>query len=201
MVKKRVGGAHRYQKAAAAAGGKQLRTPSTAAAAGADSGGPKPAQHLQRKITKKAAFFERVASSNAALQAQARVQKRRGKKAAALPDLRSLAGELKQLAAAQGQEQKQQQQQQSRKGTGSSVKRAKARLALGLRESQRLQQVLAHPSFQADPVAAITNHLTATLPPAPAPRRGGAKQQQAGGKKAKARKQQRGGAGVADMQS
>ena len=30
-------------------------------------------------------------------------------------------------------------------------------------------QVLSHPQFQADPISAITHHLTATLPPAPAP--------------------------------
>lgn len=35
-------------------------------------------------------------------------------------------------------------------------------------ETQRLQQVLAHPEFQANPLAAIKNHLAATLPePAP----------------------------------
>jgi len=30
-------------------------------------------------------------------------------------------------------------------------------------------QVLAHPQFAADPIAAVSNHLAATLPPAPAP--------------------------------
>ena len=28
-------------------------------------------------------------------------------------------------------------------------------------------QVLSHPQFQADPISAITHHLTANLPPAP----------------------------------
>jgi hypothetical protein len=35
-------------------------------------------------------------------------------------------------------------------------------------EGQRLQQVLEHPAFKADPLAAIAHHLQATLPPAPA---------------------------------
>lgn len=30
-------------------------------------------------------------------------------------------------------------------------------------------QVLAHPQFQADPIAAVASHLAATLPPAPPP--------------------------------
>jgi len=35
-------------------------------------------------------------------------------------------------------------------------------------ETTRMQQVLAHPDFQANPLAAIRNHLAATLPePAP----------------------------------
>lgn len=38
-------------------------------------------------------------------------------------------------------------------------------------ESARLQQVVQHPEFQNDPLAAITSHLSATLPPPPpAPR-------------------------------
>lgn len=35
-------------------------------------------------------------------------------------------------------------------------------------ETTRMQQVLQHPVFQADPVQAIMNHLTATLPAATA---------------------------------
>ena len=36
-------------------------------------------------------------------------------------------------------------------------------------ESERMQQVLSHPQFQADPLAAIASHLEATLPPPPPP--------------------------------
>jgi hypothetical protein len=37
------------------------------------------------------------------------------------------------------------------------------------KESGRLQAVLASPQFQADPIAAVTKHLEATLPPIPPP--------------------------------
>jgi hypothetical protein len=38
-------------------------------------------------------------------------------------------------------------------------------------ESERLQQVLQHPTFQADPLAAIASHLAATMPaPPPLPK-------------------------------
>ena len=35
------------------------------------------------------------------------------------------------------------------------------------KESERLQAVLENPQFRADPIAAVTKHLQATLPPAP----------------------------------
>lgn len=35
------------------------------------------------------------------------------------------------------------------------------------KETTRLQHVLAHPQFKADPIAAVTAHLAATMPPAP----------------------------------
>jgi len=34
-------------------------------------------------------------------------------------------------------------------------------------ESERIKQVLQHPEFQKDPLAAITSHLSASLPPPP----------------------------------
>lgn len=34
-------------------------------------------------------------------------------------------------------------------------------------ETARLQQVLTHPQFQANPLAAVVSHLTATVPAAP----------------------------------
>jgi hypothetical protein len=38
-------------------------------------------------------------------------------------------------------------------------------------ESERLQQVLQHPTYQSDPLAAIASHLEATMPPPPVPRK------------------------------
>lgn len=197
MVKKKVGGAHRY-KALQAAGGSSSAADADAAA------GPKPPQHLQKKITRKVKFFEKVAqsSASAALHAKKGVKKKRGKAKSALPDLRSLAGELEQLAGLQEndnqqQGQQQQQQQRSGKGTKSSIKRSKARLAVGISEMQRLQQVMQHPMYKADPIQAITNHLNATMPAAPQPPK--QRQGQQGAKKKK-KSSKSGGGGVADMQ-
>jgi hypothetical protein len=195
MVKKKVGGAHRYK--ALQAGGSSSNAADAEAAAG-----PKPPQHLQKKITRKVKFFEKVAQSSAtaALHAKQGVKKKRGKAKAALPDLSSLAGELEQLAGLQDKSAQQQgqskQQQRSGKGTQRSIKRSKARLAVGISEMQRLQQVMQHPTYKADPILAITNHLTATMPAAPQPPK---QRQQQGAKKKK--KSKGSGGGVADMQS
>lgn len=153
MVKKKIGGSHRYKAASKAAT--------------AEKTGPKPPQHLQNKITKTAKFFEKVAANNAALQVDRVVKKKKGKSKSALPNLQSLAGELEQLV----QSSAKQEQQRPGKGISSSVKRSRARLAISVSETQRLQQVLQHPTYQADPILAITNHLTATLPAAPAPQK------------------------------
>ncbi|KAF6257286.1 hypothetical protein COO60DRAFT_1640105 [Scenedesmus sp. NREL 46B-D3] len=196
MVKKKVGGAHRYKslKAAGASSSAEVAEAAT---------GPKPPQHLQKKITRKVKFIDKVAQSStaAALQANKGLKKKKRKRKSALPDLQSLAGELEQLAGLQdseGQQQAQQkrQQQRSGKGTKSSIKRSKARLAVGISEMQRLQQVVQHPMYKADPIQAITNHLTATMPAAPQPPQ---QRQQQGPKKM--RKGKGAGAGVAEMQS
>lgn len=54
------------------------------------------------------------------------------------------------------------------------------------KESARTQKVVQHPLYQQDPIQAITNHLNATLPPAPAPPpmpKPGGKRKKKGGKK------------------
>ena len=62
------------------------------------------------------------------------------------------------------------------------------------RESGRLQAVLANPQFRADPIAAITKHLEATLPPVPAAQNssvsGGSRRQRRRGKSASAAMEQ-----------
>lgn len=63
MVKKRVGGAHRYkavQKAAAGGGSQDERKHKQQ-----QESGPKPPSHLQRKITKSVKFYEKVLSQPA----------------------------------------------------------------------------------------------------------------------------------------
>lgn len=62
MVKKRVGGAHRYKAVQkATAGGGQDRKQHKQR----EDAGPKPPSHLQRKITKSVKFYEKVHSQSA----------------------------------------------------------------------------------------------------------------------------------------
>eukprot|EP00877_Chromochloris_zofingiensis_P009667 jgi/Chrzof1/4954/Cz15g06060.t1 len=128
--------------------------------------GPAPPQHMQRKISRKVNFLEKVAASKKAVQQhKAGVKKKR--KVKPLPDLKALAGSLDELLAQQ-QVQKPKQQQQQQKGLACSVKRLKARALIAAKETARLHQVLEHPEFKANPIQAITNHLASTLPPPPA---------------------------------
>ena len=91
------------------------------------------------------------------------VAKRRAKKrapSAALASLSSLGVSLDEAAAGGGGGQRQ---------FGRSLGTARARARVAEVEAPRLQQVLAHPQFQANPLAAVASHLAATLPPPPPP--------------------------------
>ena len=109
------------------------------------------AGHQKRKVTKRAKFLEkiRVATANK--------MKKSGKKngmSAAFSDFATLEFTLGDIA---------------RKGMSPGRKdkpvvlRAKARTKLAATESRRMQQVLAHPTFQTNPIAAISNHIAASL--------------------------------------
>ena len=109
------------------------------------------AGHQKRKVTKRAKFLEkiRVATANK--------MKKSGKKkgaSAAFSDFATLESTLGDIA---------------RKGLSPGKKdkvrvlRAKARTKLAATESQRMQQVLAHPTFRENPIAAISNHIAASL--------------------------------------
>ena len=115
------------------------------------------AGHQKRKVTKRAKFLEkiRVATANK--------MKKSGKKkgaSAAFSDFATLESTLGDIA---------------RKGLSPGKKdkvrvlRAKARTKLAATESQRMQQVLAHPTFQENPIAAISNHIAASLKAKPPP--------------------------------
>lgn len=93
------------------------------------------------------------------------VQKKRKKQRSAqtLASLDSLAAELSNIPTAaaaaggsKGGSSNISEQQQALllkgKGTKSSIKRSKARLAVGVVESTRLQKVLTHPAYQTDPI-------------------------------------------------
>jgi hypothetical protein len=94
------------------------------------------------------------------------VQKKQKKASKTLASLDSLAAELTHITAAaatadgknsssdKGGSLSEQQQALLLKGKGtrSSIKRSKARLAVGVSESARLQKVLQHPAYKADPI-------------------------------------------------
>lgn len=99
-----------------------------------------------------------------ALLCPAAPQKTKRRPSAALTDLDSLTRSLAEAAAglegggagAGG-----------RREFGRSVGTQRAREKVAEVEAPRLQAVLAHPQFQANPLAAVASHLAATLPPPP----------------------------------
>jgi len=86
-------------------------------------------------------------------------KKKRKAPSVALTDLTTLTASLNEAAGALEAGHKRQ--------FGASVGTQRGREKVAEVETGRLQQVLAHPQFQANPLAAITSHLAATLPAAP----------------------------------
>ena len=109
-------------------------------------------------------FVGRVKSSSqaASLAAQKPLQKRRKRRQIpnTLATLNSLADALN-IAS----EETQQADQRRRRLEGKGA--CKKRTRITAEETVRLQEVLNHPQYQADPFAAIQSHLEATLPPSP----------------------------------
>ncbi|KXZ46853.1 hypothetical protein GPECTOR_40g587 [Gonium pectorale] len=186
MVKKKTGGGKRYKAVAdAAAQGQEPKFD-----------GPAPPLRIQKKLTRKVNFLEKVSkSATSALATKAGgIGKKTGRKKA-LPDLSTLGAVLDEVsqrkaAAAAAAADGAAGADKHKKQRGAAVNSAKQRQHILLEESQRLQQVLKHPLYKADPIAAITNHLQHTLPPPPAtkPARQGAAAAGAAGKKAAAKK-------------
>ncbi|GLC44696.1 hypothetical protein PLESTB_000973600 [Pleodorina starrii] len=158
MVKKKVGGGKRYKAVAKAkAQGEEPKWD-----------GPAPPLHVQKKLARKVQFLTKVSENANKLSATkgGGVSKKAGRKKA-LPDLSSLGAVLEEVSqrdpakASNSSKQKQH---------GAAVKSAKQRQHILGEESKRLQQVLQHKLYKDDPIAAITNHLRHTLPPAPPPK-------------------------------
>lgn len=80
----------------------------------------------------------------------------------ALTDLSSLTASLTEAAGALGSS-----SGGRRHAFGASVGTQKGREKVAEVETARLQQVLTHPQFQANPLAAVVSHLAATVPAAP----------------------------------
>lgn len=80
----------------------------------------------------------------------------------ALTDLASLTASLAEAAADDAGA-------TQRRQLGCSVGTQHGREKVAAVEAPRLQQVLQHPQFKANPLAAVASHLAATLPAAPPP--------------------------------
>eukprot|EP00798_Chlamydomonas_sp_ICE-L_P025259 gene25259-10908_t len=182
-AKVKVGGGKRFKAVAAA-----VKSP---AQTSSRLTGPAPPKHVQRKIARKVGFLDKVAASKS-LKTRSGVQKKSSSKkknfSKALSDLSSLSGSLSEVAGDLDQKkkkvpkaraaaaltaavQKHQKEHESDRvcvrSFGSSVKGIKSLTAIMVQESARTQQVLKHPLFLANPMAAIMNHLNATVPPPP----------------------------------
>nr|BBC28446.1 ribosome biogenesis protein SLX9, homolog of Volvox carteri MT0044 [Yamagishiella unicocca] len=160
QVKKKVGGGKRF-KALVNAKAQELSEPKW--------DGPAPPLHIQKKLTRKVQFLDKVTThaSNLLATKSGGVSKKSARKV--LPDLSTLGAILEEVSkrglCAGGQKGDSQKKQR-----GTAVNSAKQRQHILLEESQRLQQVLQHPLYKKDPIAAITNHLQHTLPPVPPPK-------------------------------
>ncbi|GAB4819416.1 hypothetical protein N2152v2_006462 [Parachlorella kessleri] len=135
--------------------------------AGPVSEGPAPPKRIQQKLTKKVKFLQRVAASTIPkLAVKAGVAKKKKKKdmPSTLADLSTLVEGLKQASEEIDARQADGERQHK---PGQSVGTLRARARVLEQEASRLHQVLHHPQFQADPLAAVKAHLTATLPQAP----------------------------------
>jgi hypothetical protein len=181
MVKKKVGGGQRFKAATKAKSeGKELSD--------AWKGrGPAPPKHIKRKITKKVEFLERVAKSSQKSKTGG-IQKK--KKALSQIDLSSLYGNLNAIAQKQSpgfkvgkakrrvrmsgakhlkpksdpEEREASASDEARKPFGESVGTNAVRRIILEKETARLQQVVSHPVYKLDPIAAITNHLSRSVP-------------------------------------
>lgn len=132
--------------------------------------GPAPPKRVKEKLTKKVKFLQKVADSKprklgvtkAGLGKHGSGKRRRQGRPSTLTDLSTL---MEGLQAASHEAEAGAAEQLRRKGQSVTSQRGRARVLE--QEAGRLQQVLHHPQFIADPLAAVRTHLSATLPEAP----------------------------------
>lgn len=133
------------------------------------SNGPDLPAHLQKKLSRRISFMNRVKDKSiaASLAARGSLKKRRQQQSSskALASLGVLAEALDTAV-----EEADQTAIRRRRLAGRGM--CKKRTQITSTETVQLQQVLAHPEYQKDPFAAIQSQLHATLP-APPPERAG----------------------------
>lgn len=178
MVKKKMGGGQRFKAAAKAKS--EGKEPSEVW----KGRGPQPPKHVKRKISKKVEFLERIAKSS--LTSKGGIQKKKAHSKQKQIDLSSLSGNLEIIAKKQSpgfkvgakrirmnsgakhlkleSEPEASTSREARRPFGESVGTNAVRRIILEKETERLQQVVSHPVYKSDPIAAITNHLSRTIP-------------------------------------
>eukprot|EP00873_Tetraselmis_striata_P016255 jgi/Tetstr1/436519/TSEL_025345.t1 len=163
----------------------------------AERSGPGATQRLQKKVERKTKFLAKVATS--AVVASGAVKKKRPaakrKVSKALADFSSLGDVLSEIRAPGRGEGEGGKARKDGMGAGACRKRMK----ITRRENERMQMVMGHPQYKANPLSAIASHLQAVLPsqvPKPAATKDGAKPGNVNGSaRRKARKGRQGGGG------
>ena len=128
--------------------------------------------HLRKRVIRKANFLDRVRSSQ--LKAPSKVAKRNQKRRAIPPSL----ADLSSLGAALDDAAKLSKTKAGHSSVCQGRGGGRRRLKVAVQETVRLQQVLKHPTYQQDPLAAIQEHLQASLPAPPEPAQQGKQQKQ-----------------------
>eukprot|EP00884_Botryococcus_braunii_P022973 jgi/Botrbrau1/935/Bobra.0167s0046.1 len=168
MVKKKFGAARLREKVE-----RRLKAGASAALEGNTAGNEESAQaakgmaiptHLQRKVARKVKFLERVAASRPdALAPRNAIKKRRRRRKEGPGPL----GSLGTLAASLAEAAKEHQSRVKQRLKGLGVHGTKKRLRLVQKETERLHLVCGNQTYRNDPLAAISSHLEARLPPLP----------------------------------
>uniref|UniRef100_A0A7S1X502 Ribosome biogenesis protein SLX9 n=1 Tax=Tetraselmis chuii TaxID=63592 RepID=A0A7S1X502_9CHLO len=131
---------------------------------GDERGGPQASAKLQKKVERKTNFLARVATSAVVASGAVKKKKSSGKRKAvskALADFSSLDDVLKEINHP-GKEGAEGGSKARKDGMG--VGACKKRMKITRKENERMQMVMGHPQYKANPLSAITSHLQAVLP-------------------------------------
>mmetsp|Transcript_8509 Transcript_8509/g.24408 ORF Transcript_8509/g.24408 Transcript_8509/m.24408 type:complete len:188 (+) Transcript_8509:228-791(+) len=132
--------------------------------------GRQPSKRLKSKVDRKMNFIARVATSAISVSGGVNKKKTTAKRkvSKALADMSSLDEVLKGISSSGASAKR----PGKRAGTGlTGAGQSRARMTITKKENSRLQTVINHPHYKAQPLSAIMSHLQATLPPPELPQK------------------------------